>query len=265
MKDTFSVLLRLCLLASCLRFNEATAAGRLRAHRSTQTATDHAKAVQAPDAASTDASATGATTDTAAATTTADPLQPAIFFKTKQLDFNVNRLQTEMDTLKTEMNTVSASLPSFEATLARLKVAADRDRSFVNNNSMMLARVKTTLSDGVVKTKLTPATAKLQSLNTTLRALETKLGVKDADLSKGTPGQQVDGFNRSWVVNQSKLVEAYGSVSALEGNLDLNATQLADNILRKRLDAIVGDPNVGLAEEVSDAMEAIKIKPPKPR
>lgn len=190
-----------------------------------------------------------------------DPFEPAVLFKTKQLDVNVNRLQTEMATLKKEVGVINASLPTFEKSLARLLTAGARDRSFVNNNSMMLAKVKTQLTDGVVKTKLTPIKAKLQSLNTTLRALETKFGVKDADLSKGTPGQQVDGFNRTWIKNQTMLVGAFQNISALEGDLDLNATQLADQELRRRLDASV-TPSKNLTEEVTAAMEKIKIKPP---
>eukprot|EP00929_Paragymnodinium_shiwhaense_P119846 TRINITY_DN91759_c0_g1_i1.p2 TRINITY_DN91759_c0_g1~~TRINITY_DN91759_c0_g1_i1.p2 ORF type:complete len:245 (-),score=58.25 TRINITY_DN91759_c0_g1_i1:124-858(-) len=194
-------------------------------------------------------------------TTTPDPNLPAVFFSAKQQAFNLNRLSAEMDTMKTELGKINGSLVTYDKTLAALKVSGAKDRQRVNNNSVMLAKVKISLTDGTIDKTLRPAQARVTGLNTTLRGLETKLGITDADLAKGTPGEQIKGFNKSFQDNITLYQSALGNVVAVEDELHLNVTQMVRLQVRRKVDEFLAAGPLNASAEVDAVMKPLKFKP----
>lgn len=184
-----------------------------------------------------------------------------VVFDEQQLGANIQRVAGSLNTVTTQLNHLRDSLVRWSPSLTTLHAGAASDLAKVTNNQATFARLRGSIGQAAVNSRLVPLLANMATTRVSAAAISTRLGeppheaaAVNENVPLGSLSHRIVMFNSSLILAKPGMRAKLAELSSVEQQLDENVTTYADHIAQGATDEVLRAIPHALADQVTNAM-----------
>lgn len=201
-------------------------------------------------------------------TTELPTLEPAmsrvVMFDEQQLGANIQRVSGSLNTVTSQLNHLRDSLVRWGPSLTTLHAGAASDLAKVIGNQATFARLRGSIGQAGVDSRLSPLLANVAVLRASSAVISTRLGepphpagAVNEDVPLGSLSHRIAMFNSSMILAKPGMKAKLEELSSVEQQLDENVTAYADHVAQSATDEVLRAIPHALADQVTNAMSPL--------